>query len=249
MNRKVLGIDVGGSGIKGAPVDVRTGKMLTERFRIPTPPEAKPFDVAQVIAEVVRHFNWNGPIGCGFPAAVRDGVALTAANIHKSWIGTHIPTLIHDATGCHASVLNDADAAGLAEVGYGAAKDRKGTAITITVGTGLGVALFHNGHLFPNCELGHLEMEGSTAERFASDAVRKEQDLSWKDWALRFNKYLRKMEDLLWPRLIIIGGGVSKKHEKFFQYLEVKAEVVPAELRNEAGIIGAAFYAEKYSFL
>ncbi len=245
MARKVLGIDVGGSGIKAAPVDLWTGKMLTERHRIPTPEGAKPDDVIEVIAEIIEHFGWKGPVGIGFPAAIRDGVPLTAANIHKDWIGTHIPTLLHEHCNVHSSVLNDADAAGLAEMTFGAGKDRKGNVIVVTVGTGIGTALFNNGHLFPNTELGHIEIKGTEAEKYASDAVRKDKDLDWHEWAVRFNEYLQKMESLFWPRTIILGGGVSKKAEKFLQFLDVKAEIVPAQLKNEAGIIGAAVFAHR----
>jgi len=232
LRKPVLGIDVGGSGIKGAPVDVRSGVLLEERYRIPTPENGKPQDVAETIAQLVRHFGWNGEIGCGFPAAVRDGVALTASNIHKSWIGEYVPRLISEKTSCDVTVINDADCAGLAEMRFGAGRNKKGTVIVITVGTGLGTAIFHNGHLLPNTELGHIEIGGKNAEQFACDGTRKSKNLNWKEWALRFNEYLLTLDRLFWPALFIIGGGVSKKHEKFFQYL--------AELRNDAGIIGAA---------
>lgn len=246
MARKILGIDVGGSGIKGAPVDLWTGKMLTERFRIPTPEGAKPDDVAGVIAEIAGHFEWKGDMGIGFPAAVRDGIALTAANIHKDWIGTHIPALVRKHCKVSSvSVLNDADAAGLAEMTFGAGKARMGSVLIVTVGTGIGTALFHDGELFPNTELGHIEMNGREAEAFASDAARKTEGLEWHEWAVRFNQYLQKMEALFFPKTIIIGGGVSKKTEKFLQFLDVKAELVPAQLKNEAGIIGAAAFARK----
>lgn len=243
MRSKILGIDVGGSGIKGAPVNVKKGELLSERYRIPTPEGKKPEDIAEVIKQIVNHFNWKGPIGCGFPAAVRDGVALTAANINKKWIGVHIPTLLSEKTGCKAFVINDADAAGLAEMRFGMGKNYQGTVFVVTVGTGLGTAIFRDGKLFPNTEFGHIDLNGENAEWYASDATRKREELKWKHWAKRFNEYLQKMESLLWPRMIIVGGGVSKKHEKFFQYLDVKAEIVPAQLRNEAGIIGAAIHA------
>lgn len=245
MARPVLGIDIGGSGIKGAPVDIRRGEMLTERYRIPTPKGAKPADVAEIVAEIARHFSWKGKIGCGFPAAVRDGVALTAANVHKSWVGTHVSGLLEHSTGCQVHVLNDADAAGLAEMRYGKGKGIMGNVLVVTVGTGLGTSLFHDGVLFPNTEFGHIELKGKDAEKYASDGVRKKEELDWKEWAERLNLYLQKMESLIWPRRIILGGGCSKKHEKFFRYLDLKAEVVPAMLRNEAGIIGAAIFGEK----
>ncbi|OHD53538.1 MAG: polyphosphate glucokinase [Spirochaetes bacterium GWF1_51_8] len=245
FGKKILGIDVGGSGIKGAPVEIAGGKMLTERYRIPTPADAKPDDIAEIIGQIVKYFNWRGPVGIGFPAAIRDGVALTAANIHKSWIGTHIPTLVKRVAGVNSAAINDADAAGLAEMRFGAGQDKSGTVMVITVGTGLGTAMFFNGTLFPNTELGHIEMQGKDAEKYASDFTRKNEELDWADWAGRFNEYLITIEKLFWPRMIIVGGGVSKKHEKFFQYLNINAELVPAQLRNEAGIIGAAVWANQ----
>ncbi len=240
FSRRVLGIDVGGSGIKGAPVDTKTGLLLTDRYRIPTPEGALPDEVARVIAQISDYFRWKGPIGCGFPAAIRDGVALTAANIDKSWVGQHIPSLIEKHSGCKAVAVNDADAAGIAEMTHGLGKNKKGNVLFLTVGTGIGSALFRNGILFPNTELGHIEMFGGEAERYASDAVRKNLDLSWKDWAKRFNEYLDRMEKLFWPRTIILGGGLSRKFEKIGPLLKTRAELFPAQLRNEAGIIGAA---------
>ncbi len=240
INKQVLGIDIGGSGIKGAPVDTKEGLLLSERYRIPTPEGAKPEQVAEVIAQIVEHFQWTGPIGCGFPAAIRDGVALTAANIDSSWIKVHIPSLVEKYTHCKTVAVNDADAAGIAEMTHGLGKGKMGNVLFITVGTGLGSALFRDGKLFPNTEFGHIEMYGDAAEKYASDGVRKEKELSWKGWAKRFNEYLAIMERLLWPRLIILGGGVSKKFDKFAAYLETKAEIHPASLRNEAGIVGAA---------
>jgi polyphosphate glucokinase len=219
--------------------------MLTERYRIPTPEGAKPEEVAETISEVVKFFNWKGDIGIGFPAAIRDGVALTAANIHKDWIGVHIPTLIKNYHKANVFVLNDADAAGLAEMTFGAGRNLKGSVLIVTVGTGIGTALFHNGELFPNTELGHIEIGGVEAEKYASDAVRKDKDLDWHDWAVRFNTYLQKMEALFFPKTIIIGGGISKKTEKFVQYLDVKAAILPAMLKNEAGIIGAAVFSRR----
>lgn len=240
---EILGIDIGGSGIKGAPVDTEGGVLLAERFRLPTPDSAKPKPVADVVAEIAHHFGWQGPIGCGFPAAVRGGVALTAANIHKKWIGTNAAALFTEATGCPVCVMNDADAAGLAEMTFGAGRGRAGTVFVVTIGTGLGTALFTGGHLLPNAELGHIELNGQDAETFASDAARKREDLSWEVWAGRFDLYLHRLEALFWPELFILGGGVSKKHEKFMPLLTVQAEVVPAQLLNEAGLIGAALAA------
>ncbi len=239
----VLGIDIGGSGIKGAPVDPDTGALLADRFRIPTPEPAKPKPVAKVVAEIARHFEWNGPIGCGFPAVVRNGVGFTAANVHKSWVGTDIAKLFSEKTGCPTIVINDADAAGLAEMKFGAGKGRKGVVILLTLGTGIGSAVFVDGILVPNTEFGHLQMRGRDAEKRASDAVRQDKHLSWEDWARRLDDYLHAMEALFWPDLFIIGGGVSKDNKQFFPFLTVQAEVVPAQLLNLAGIVGAGLAA------
>lgn len=237
---QILGIDIGGSGIKGAPVDTESGEFLAERFRLPTPEGGKPEAIAQTVAEVVRHFKWQGPVGCGFPAAVRSGVVVTAANIHKSWVGVNAPALFSQATGCAVQVVNDADAAGLAEMTFGAGKGRKGVVLIVTIGTGLGTCLFTQGILVPNLELGHIEIDCEDAELFASDAARKRDDLSWKKWAKRLDNYLTRLEQLVWPDMIILGGGVSKKQEKFLPLLTVQAEVTPALLLNDAGIVGAA---------
>jgi len=237
---QVLGIDIGGSGIKGAPVDVEKGIMLAERYRIPTPKPAKPKPVARTIAEVARYFAWDGPIGCGFPAVVQQGITRTAANVHKKWIGTNAAALIKEATGCPVRVINDADAAGLAEMTFGAGQGRMGVVLLVTIGTGLGTSLFVDGVLLPNTELGHIEIDCEDAETNASDAARKREDLSWKQWGKRFDIYLNNLEKLVWPDLIILGGGASAKHEKFMPYLTVQAEIVIAEAMNEAGIIGAA---------
>ena len=237
---QVLGIDIGGSGIKGAPVDIGKGVMLTERYRIPTPQPAKPKPVAKTVAEIAKYFNWNGSIGCGFPAAVQHGITRTASNVDKKWIGTDASALFSKATGCPVNVINDADAAGLAEMAFGAGKGRKGVVLLVTIGTGLGTSLFTDGVLLPNTELGHIEINCEDAELMASDAARQRYDLSWKKWGKRLDTYLDRMEKLLWPDLIILGGGVSKKHKKFMPYLTVQAEIVTAQTFNEAGIIGAA---------
>jgi polyphosphate glucokinase len=237
---EILGIDIGGSGIKGAPVNLETGELAQPRLRIPTPQPAKPAPMAEVVAEIARHFDWHGPIGCGFPASLHKGVALTAANVHKKWVGTDAARLFSEATGCPAVVINDADAAGLAEMQFGAGRGRMGTLVLVTIGTGLGTALFNDGVLFPNTDLGHIEMNGGDAELQASDAARQRLKLSWKKWARNFNHYLLAMEHLFWPDLFIIGGGTSKKFDEFKPYLTVQAEVVPAQLLNEAGIVGAA---------
>jgi polyphosphate glucokinase len=242
---KVLGIDIGGSGIKGAPVDTKKGELLCDRYRIPTPEGAMPKGVAKVVAEIAEYFDWYGPIGCGFPAAVQHGIARTAANIDKSWIGTDISTLFSKKSDCPVSVINDADAAGLAEMAFGAGKGQAGVVLIVTIGTGLGTSLFTDGVLLPNTELGHIEIDCEDAEINASDAARKRDELSWEKWAKRFDTYLGTLENLIWPDLIILGGGASKKYDKFFPYLTVQADVVPAATLNEAGIIGAALAVPK----
>jgi polyphosphate glucokinase len=239
---QVLGIDVGGSGIKGAPVDIRTGKLAAERIRIKTPEKAEPEAVAEVVAQLARSFDWKGPVGIGFPAPIKNGIAMMAANISEKWIGTNADELFTSATGCPCKVGNDADVAGLAEMTFGAGKDQSGTVIMLTLGTGIGTAIFSNGHLLPNTEFGHLEMNGKDAEYRASDAARQRQDLSWKKYAKRLNRYLLAMEKLFWPDLFIIGGGISKMHEKFVPLLTAQARVVPAQFQNEAGIVGAALF-------
>jgi len=237
---QILGIDIGGSGIKGAPVDIDTGEMLSERFRIPTPQPANPKAVAETVSQIAKHFEWTGPIGCGFPAVVQQGVTRTAANVHKKWIGTDAVALFHEKTGCPVRVVNDADAAGLAEMKFGAGKGHQGVVLLVTIGTGLGTSLFTDGVLLPNTELGHIEIDCYDAELKASDAARKRDDLSWKKWGRRLNTYLNSLEALMWPDLIILGGGVSKKSAKFMPYLDVNAEIMVAETFNHAGIIGAA---------
>jgi len=243
----VLGIDFGGSGIKGGLVDIQTGTLATSRYRLPTPEEAKPEDCALVIEEIRKYFNYSGPIGMGFPAVVLHGVCQSAANIHETWVGTDVAKLVSDATRNPTFVLNDADAAGIAEMTFGAGQGRKGVVLILTVGTGIGSAIFTDGHLVPNTEFGHLMIRGKDAERRASDAARKRKGLSWEEWAGRFQEYLDVMEYLFWPDLIIIGGGVSSKTENFFSYLNTRADMVPAQLLNEAGIIGAAMYAKQSS--
>lgn len=237
---EVLGIDIGGSGIKGAPVDIEKGILLAERHRIPTPQPATPEAVAHTVKELVEHFNWKGEIGCGFPSVVRHGIIRTASNIDDSWIGVHAGELFSKITNCPTLLVNDADAAGMAEMSFGSARNRKGTVIMVTVGTGIGTAIFTRGQLLPNTEFGHIILKGKVAEKIASDAARKRDDLNWKEWGSRFNKYLARMEFLFSPDLFIIGGGASKKFEKYIKYINVEAEIISAELKNEAGIIGAA---------
>jgi len=242
---QALGIDIGGSGIKGAIVDLETGQLVTERHRIETPQPSKPNAVAAVVAELVKHFAWNGVIGCTFPAIVRRGVTMTAANVDKSWIGAHAEELLAAATGNPVRLLNDADAAGVAEMTYGAGRGRGGVVMILTFGTGIGSAIFHDGKLLPNTEFGHLPMpmKGIIAEHYCSDRVRKAEDLKWGEWARRVNNYLDVLELLLSPDVFIIGGGVSKKAEKFIPLLKTQAAIVQAELQNDAGIVGAAMAA------
>ena len=241
----ILGIDVGGSGVKGAIVNTKKGEMLTDRFRIPTPELANPEAISKICVEIVRHFKWEGPIGIGFPGVVQNGVIRTAANVDNSWIDTDIDKLLTSSTGCPVNVVNDADAAGLAEMKFGAGKENKGLVLLITVGTGLGTVLFAGGKLVPNLEMGHIILKGGDAEKYASDAARKNDKLTWEKWAIRFNEYLKRLEDLTWPDLIIIGGGASKKDELFHGLIKARAKIIPAELQNNAGIIGAA-YASRY---
>ena len=242
---RILGIDVGGSGIKGAPVDTRTGQLIAERVRIKTPEKAEPQPVAEVVAQIANSFEWKGQIGIGFPAPIKGGVAMMAANISEKWVGTNADELFTKITGCACTMINDADAAGLAEMSFGAGRGQVGTVIMVTLGTGIGSAIFYRGKLLPNTEFGHIEIEGYEAEARASDAARQREDLSWKKYAKRLNRYLKTMEKLFWPDLFIVGGGISKEHEKFLPLLTIDIPVVPAQLLNEAGIIGAALAALK----
>lgn len=240
---EILGIDIGGSGIKGTLVDTVKGEFALERKRIDTPQPSVPEAVAQTVAELVKHFDYRGPIGCTFPAVILHGVAMSAANVDKSWIGTNAELLFGEVTGCPVKVLNDADAAGVAEMNHGAGQNRAGVVIMLTLGTGIGSAIFTNGCLVPNTEFGHVEMNGMEAEHYAASSVREREGLSWKKWGNRLNKYLQYMEMLFTPDLFILGGGVSKKSDKYLKHIEVRAEVIPAQLRNDAGIIGAAMAA------
>jgi len=240
---QILGIDVGGSGIKGAPVDIATGELTAERLRIKTPKGAEPEPVADVVAEIAKTFNWSGPIGIGFPAPIKAGVAMMAANVSEKWVGTNADDLFTRITGCDCTMINDADAAGLAEMEFGAGRGQPGTVIMITLGTGIGTAIFHRGKLVPNTEFGHLDMKGTDAEHRASDAVRQLEDLSWKKYAKRLNKYLAEMEKLFWPDLFIVGGGISKKSDRYIPLLTINTPVITAQFMNEAGIVGAALAA------
>jgi len=239
----ILGIDVGGSGIKGAPVDTSTGELLAERYRIKTPGGAKPEPVAETVAKISSYFDWKGPVGIGFPAPIKGGIVMMAANISEKWIGLNADELFSKATGLPCTTLNDADAAGLAEMKFGAGSGQPGTVIVLTLGTGIGTAIFREGQLLPNTEFGHVKIKCEDAELRASDAARKRENLSWKKYAKRLNQYLTALERLFWPNLFIIGGGISKEHEQFLPLLTIDTPVVPAQQFNEAGIIGAALAA------
>ena len=241
-----FGIDIGGSGIKGAPVDLAAGTFGAERNRVPTPQPSVPEAVAEVVSQVVSSFGdaaGTGAIGVTFPAVIQHGVARTAANVDKSWIGTDVDALLTARIGRSVHVVNDADAAGYAEARYGAAKGVRGVVFMATLGTGIGSALIVDGALVPNTELGHLEVGGKDAETRASDAVRDAEGLTWDHWARRLERYFSAVENLLWPDLIIVGGGVSKKSAKFLPLLSLRTPIVPAALLNDAGIIGAAVLA------
>jgi polyphosphate glucokinase len=240
---EILGVDIGGSGIKGALVNVENGTLVAERHRIPTPQPATPEEVVEVVVQINRHFKWNGPIGCTFPAVIKHGVAYSAANVGKAWIGTNGEELLAKKTGFPALLINDADAAGIAEMEFGAGHGQQGLVIVLTFGTGIGSAVFFNGQLVPNTEFGHMEIRGKDAEDRAAGRIRKEQDLNWKTWAKRVNEFLQRMEIVFSPDLFILGGGVSKKHDKYLHLLHTQANIKPAEMRNDAGIIGAALAA------
>lgn len=243
---QIFGVDIGGSGIKGAPVDLDRGDLAETRHKVLTPNPATPDGVADGVKQVVEHFGWTGPVGLTFPGVVTDGSTIrTAANVDKSWIDTDARALFGERLGgLPVTVVNDADAAGVAEMHFGAGKDRRGTVILLTFGTGIGSALFVDGVLVPNTELGHLELHGHDAEKRASSKAKDDEELTWEHWAHRVQKYLAHVEMLFSPDLFIIGGGVSRKSAKFLHFIEgIKAEVVPAQLQNNAGIVGAAMRA------
>lgn len=241
--RRGFGVDIGGSGIKGGLVDLNAGVLIGDRVRIDTPRPATPQAVGEVAGRVVEHFGWTGEVGLTLPAVILGGVARTAANIDPSWIGTQT----REALGRHipgpVEVLNDADAAGLAEVRYGAARDVAGVVLVLTFGTGIGSALFVGGRLVPNTELGHIEVGGEDGEAVAAASVRERLELSWPEWATRVEQYLQRLERFLWPDLIVVGGGVSKKADKWLPLISHRSPIVPAQLQNAAGIVGAALAA------
>jgi polyphosphate glucokinase len=241
---KTLGIDIGGSALKGAPVDTTTGKLLAERFRIETTAEQKPAEMAKAVAAMAKHFSWTGPIGIGFPGVVESSTIWTSANLHKKFIGCDGATLFGEATGCPIAMINDAAAAGIAEMHFGAGRGFTGKALLLTLGTGVGSCLAYQGVVVP-LEIGHFPWgkHGKSAEKYIAASVREQKDLSWKEWGGRLHEYVEVLEKLLWPELIIIGGGVSADHAKFFKFVKPRAKLVPAEFFNNAGIVGAALWA------
>lgn len=243
---EILGIDVGGSGMKGAIVNMETGEMVTERFRIPTPKSRKPKAMAKVVAKIVSHFKYEGPIGCGFPTVIKKGVCITPGNLHEKWKGVKVDELFSEATGLPVTVVNDADAAGYAVVNYGVGKDKEGLIVMITIGTGLGSGAFLNGKLIPNFELGQIPYKNhDKIELWAAASAKEREDLSYKKWGKRFNTFLEYVDLIISPDLIILGGGTSKDWEEFKDYITIKTPVIPSLLQNHAGIIGAAAAAYK----
>lgn len=242
---KVLGIDIGGSAFKGAPVDLRTGQLLAERHRVEIPSPCPRAAGLAAAREIARHFHWKGPIGIGFPGIVLGDRIDAVGNLGDVWERQNGAALFGRATGCKVSLANDADAAGLAEMRYGAGRDQCGTVLMLTFGTGIGSALFRDGRLMPNIEFGHIPWRGKPIERFASAAARKRARLDWPDWAKRVNVFLQVVERLCSPDLIIVGGGVSKKSDKWFRYIKCRAKFAAAEMHNDAGIVGAALAARR----
>lgn len=249
MSKKydALGIDIGGSGIKGAPVDLDKGAFTDDRLRIATPDQSTPEAISDVVEQITDHFSVKKdvPLGITIPAVVMHGVVQTAANIDKSWIGVDADELFSDRLGRKVQLVNDADAAGVAERHYGAAKDHAGVVVLTTLGTGIGTAILVDGHLVPNSEFGHIEIDGRNAEAWAAESVREREGLSTPEWAERLQVYYTRLESLLWPDLFVVGGGISKQADTFLPLLDLRTEIVPAKLRNKAGIIGAARLAAK----
>ncbi|RAJ15460.1 polyphosphate--glucose phosphotransferase [Arenibacter echinorum] len=238
---EILGIDVGGSGIKGALVNMETGEMITERFRIPTPKSRKPKPMAEVVAKIVKHFDYSGPIGCGFPTVIKNGICKTPGNLHKRWAGVNVNALFSEATGLPVTVVNDADAAGYASMNFGVGRGKEGLVLMITIGTGLGSGAFYNGELIPNFELGQIPYKKyDKIELWAAASAKEREELTYKKWGKRFNVFLEFVELIVSPDLIILGGGTSKDWDEFKDYISIETPVIPAELQNHAGIIGAA---------
>ena len=239
----VLGIDIGGSALKGAPVDTTTGKLLAKRLRVPTEKPLTPAQMARAIGEIVTHFSWKGPVGVGFPGVVRGTKIYSSANLHPGFIGCDAGKLFQKVLRLPVTLINDADAAGLAEVRFGAGRKKRGTVLMLTFGTGVGSALFVDGHIYPNSEFGHIPIKGRSAELRVSAAAKENKKLSYHKWSHRVNDYLLIVQEILNPDLIVIGGGISKDHAKWFKYLKLKTPIVPARFFNEAGIVGAALHA------
>lgn len=237
----VLGIDIGGSGMKGALVNSKTGEMLTERFRIPTPESRKPQEMAEVVKKIVEHFNHKGPVGCGFPTIIRHGICKSKGNLHKSWVNVNVRELFSKVTGLPVTVINDADAAGYATMNYGIGRDKEGFVVMITIGTGLGSGAFFNGELIPNFELGQIPYKKyKKIETWAAASAKENEELTFKEWGKRFNIFLKYVDLLISPDWIILGGGTSKQFDEYKDYITIETPVIPAELRNQAGIVGAA---------
>ncbi|MBT8180117.1 MAG: ROK family protein [Eudoraea sp.] len=237
----VLGIDIGGSGMKGALVNSLTGEMLTERYRIPTPPSRKPKEMAEVVKKIVEHFDHKGPVGVGFPTIIRHGVCKSVGNLHKKWKNVNVRELFSNTTGLPVTVINDADAAGYATMNYGIGKGKEGLVVMITIGTGLGSGAFYNGELIPNFELGQIPYKKyKKIEDWAAASAKEKEDLSYKQWGKRFNVFLKYVDLLISPDCIILGGGTSKQFDQYKDYITIETPVIPAELRNQAGIVGAA---------
>lgn len=246
MTRTGFGIDVGGSSVKGGTVDLATGALIGDRIKIATPQPSTPEAVAGTVAEIVDRAGWEGDVGITLPSVVRAGVACSAANVDKAWIGTNAKALFSERLGARkVVVLNDADAAGIAEDAHGAGRDVDGVVVLLTFGTGIGSAVLHNGSLLPNTEFGHIEVDGKEAEHRAASSVKVEKNLGYKAWSKEVTRVLERIEALLWPDLFIAGGGISRKHEKWIPHLTNRTEVVPAALLNTAGIVGAAMAADK----
>jgi polyphosphate glucokinase len=240
---KALGIDIGGSALKGAPVDTTTGRLLAERLRIATPEPLSPPQMAKAVAELTQHFKWRGPIGIGFPGVIEGATIWTSANLHPKFVGCDAAKLFGKATGCRIAMINDAAAAGIAEMRFGAGKGFDGKALLLTLGTGVGSCLAYRRVVFP-LELGHFPWKGGkSAEKYVAASAREEKDLSWEEWGGRLHDFVAVLERLIWPELIIVGGGVSSKHKKFFKFIDTRAKLVPAEFLNQAGIAGAAMWA------
>lgn len=238
---RVLGIDIGGSGMKAAEVETDTGEIMSDKFRIPTPKPATPEAMADVVRQLTEHFDWTGPVGVGFPGVIQHGVVRTAANLHKSWVNVDGDKVFTEASGCDVAVINDADAAGLAEARFGAGEGIPGTVILLTLGTGIGSAVIIDGKLVPNTEFGHLMMDGKIAEERASSRAKDEKDLSFKDWGKELESVMMEIEKLFWPKLFVLGGGISKQFDRFEEYLDdVRTPIVAAKMLNRAGIVGAA---------